>query len=115
MGWPTIIAIEGCQWCVVLHEGRQWCEIDTNEEGSYSITIVSPSTKSSMMNQLANKIGKTFPPFVHKYTIENCKYKGGDLGESKQGISFFPISLKAQNTKIGLCSDRNTKQKLGFI
>lgn len=62
------------------------------------------------------EIGKLFPyPFVHKYMIENCKYKGGGLGKSKQGMPSFPDNSKTQMTKNGLVSDKTIKQALGPI
>lgn len=114
--WSKIISIEGHQWCVVLPKGYQWCETSINKEGYYSIAMVSPSTKPSMMNQPKNKMGKTFPSlFIYKYMTKNYKYKGGGLGESEQGISSSPTYLKIKNTKNGLANDHNTNKKLVLI
>lgn len=72
--------------------------------------MLSLNTDASMKDQMINITGKTFQsPFVHKYMIKNCKYKGGDLGKSKHGISFFPTALGAKKIKNRLGNDQDIK------
>jgi len=61
-------------------------------------------------------MSKLFPsPFVHKYMVQNYKYKGGGLGRNEQGMLAFLDNSKAQMTKIGLGSDGSAKKIWGPI
>jgi len=69
-----------------------------------------------MKKHAANETSKIFPSlFVHKYMIENCKYKGGGLGKYEQRMYSFLISSIVEKNKDGLGSDQNTKQIMGPI
>jgi len=81
---PKILTIEIYQQHSILVEGFQWHKSSGNDGRSCSIAIVSPSPKMSTKDHTINIMGKTFSSsFVHKYMIENCKYKGGGLGKLK--------------------------------
>lgn len=96
LGWKTILSIKGHQWCAILPTGYQQCENSVNEESSYFITFVSLGPDKPRTNYTTIEMGKLFPsPFVHKYMVESCKYKGGGLEKSKQGMSSFLDNAKA--------------------
>lgn len=84
LGKPKILSIKEHQWCEILPEGHQWCGNDEDEESSFSITSVTPTQTPLTQAPSSSEAGKLFPsPFVHKYMVQNCKYKGGGLGRNE--------------------------------
>jgi len=115
LGQPKILSVEGHQWHVILLEVCQWHGNDEDGESSSSVTLFTLAQTPSAQVPWS-KMGKLFPsPFVHKYMVQDCKYKWGSLGRNEQEMPTFIDTSKAQITKIGLGSDGSVKQKWGPI
>jgi len=81
---PKIIKHLECQCHAEGISGHSWCENEGQTSGSYLASSL--YLKPIQINDSPTKknMGNIFPsPFVHKYMVENCKYKGGGLGKSE--------------------------------
>lgn len=111
-----MLIVSSCQWCAILLVGHQQYDLDDTNGSSYFDLSKMISQPLSRDVPSSSKLGKTFPYyFVQKYIVQNCKYKGGGLRKTKQGMFDFFINPKTQLTKIGSGSNGKVKQKWGPI
>lgn len=95
LGWPKMLAIIGNQQCAILIVGHQLYENDDKNDPSYSALFDASNQTSLMDIPSSSELGKIFPStFIHKYMVQNCKYKGGGLGKIEQEMYAFLDNLK---------------------